>query len=128
MVVYLQRFDFDTNDYCADIMTEYKDFAVWLIPVMLGVIAYIVQLGIKHVEESIKKQADKQDQFNESISELNMAIKLLARESSSRCELHEERFGRIYGSIATLDNTIEKHADLLQSHEIRLTKLEQYEE
>ncbi len=109
-------------------MTEYKDFAVWLIPIMLGIIAYLVQLGVKHVEESIKKQADKQDQFNESISELNMAIKLLARESSSRCELHEERFGRIYGSIATLDNTIEKHADLLQSHEIRLTKLENYEE
>lgn len=109
-------------------MTEYKDFAVWLIPIMLGIIAYLVKLGIKHVEESIKKQSDKQDQFNESISELNMAIKLLARESSSRYELHEERFGRIYGSIDTLDNTIEKHADLLQSHEIRLTKLENYEE
>lgn len=109
-------------------MTDYKDFAVWLIPVMLAVIAYLVQKGIDHITGSIKKQAEKQDQFNSSISELNMAIKLLARESSSRCELHEERFGRIYGNIATLDNTIDSHANRLQEHEIRLTKLENYEE
>lgn len=109
-------------------MTEYKDFAVWLIPAMLGVIAYLVQKGIEHITGSIKKQAEKQDEFHNSINELNMAIKLLARESSSRCELHEERFGRIYGNIATLDNTIDLHANRLQEHEIRLTKLENYEE
>lgn len=103
-------------------MTE--KLAIYLIPIMLGIIAYLVKKGVDHVTRSIKEQAGKQDIFHDAINELKTAITLLARESSSRCEMHEERFGRIYGSITTLDNTVDKHADLLQSHEIRIVTLE----
>ena len=103
-------------------MTE--KLAIYLIPIMLAVIAFLVKKNIDHVTTSIKEQAEKQDIFHDAINELKTAITLLARETSSRCDVHEERFGRIYGSITTLDNTIEKHADLLQSHEIRIVTLE----
>ena len=103
-------------------MTE--RLAIYLIPFMLAIIAYLVKKGIDHVTTSIKNQDEKQDVFHDAINELKMAITLLARETSSRCEMHEERFGRIYGSISTLDNTVDKHADKLQDHEIRIATIE----
>lgn len=102
-------------------MTE--NLAIYLIPLMLAVLAYLVKKGIDHVITSIKKQDEKQDIFHDAINELKIAITLLARETSSRCEMHEERFGRIYGSLSTLDNTIDKHADKLQSHEMRIATI-----
>ena len=108
-----------------------EQVAIAAIPFLLGIIGFFILRALKQYDNKMKSYDDRLEAnttmmgvLSESINLLRLEISkvsLNADQQKNRCD---ERMNAVYGHLIENDNTLEKHADWLQRHEIEITKLQ----
>ena len=100
------------------------DIALYAIPVMLGIIGWIVKRGIARNDANQDATVEMMGMLKDSINSLKIEISKMSVLGDSRQTACDERMGRIYGELAAHDNILDIHANKLQDHEVKIAKLE----
>ena len=100
------------------------DIALYTIPVMLGVIGWIVKRGISRNDANQDATVEMMGLLKDSINSLKIEISKLGVLGDSRQTACDERMSRVYGELAAHDNILDTHANKLQDHELKIAKLE----
>ena len=108
-----------------------EQVAIAAIPFLLGIIGFFILRALNQYDKKIKSYDDRLEANTAMMGVLSESINLLRLEISkvslnadqqrTRCD---ERMSIVYGHLADTDNTLDKHADWLQRHEIEITKLQ----
>lgn len=96
------------------------DIAIYLIPLLLGIIAYFVKRGIKLNDEQMKEHTKMMHLLKDSINELRIEISKLSLNQSTT----DNKIVRINEDLSDHAALIGRHADKLQEHELKIAKLE----
>ena len=100
------------------------DLALYLVPVALAIIGYIIKRGLERFDFKMDASVESNNALKDSINKLTLEISrisILGDQRQLRCD---ERMGAVYGHLTEHDNILDKHADKLQEHELKITKLE----
>lgn len=96
------------------------DIAIYLIPLLLGIIAYFVKRGVKLNDEQMKEHTNMMHLLKDSINDLRVEISKLTLGQSST----DSKLVRVNEDLADHASIIGRHADKLQEHELKIAKLE----
>lgn len=91
---------------------QLSELALTITPVLMVMLGYF-----------LKKLVDTIGRLEVTVNKLNertMVLTISADERQVRCD---DRMSAVYGRLTEHDNTLDKHADRLQEHELKIEKL-----
>ena len=101
--------------------------ALTSIPVLLGIIGYIIKRGLTQYDTKMDSHAEIMSLLKDSINGLRVEISKISILSDQRQAQCDERMSRVYGQLTNHDNMLDRHSDTLQKHELEITKLKKNE-
>ena len=100
------------------------DLALYLVPITLGIIGYIIKRGLERFDVKMDASVESNIALKESINKLAAEVAGLSILGDQRQLQCDERMSRVYGELTSHSNILDKHADKLQEHELKISKLE----
>jgi len=107
-----------------------QQVAFALIPLLLGVIGFLIVRALNQYDKSAKSYDDKlqantnmMETLSQSVNMLRLEITKVSLNNDSYRQRFDEKFVEVADHLIVNDLTLNKHADWLQRHEIEITKL-----
>ena len=100
------------------------DLALYLVPVALGIIGYIIKRGLERFDTKMDASVEVNNALKESINKLALEVSRIGAIGDQRQLQCDERMSRVYGELTSHSNILDRHADKIQEHELKISKLE----